>query len=252
MIIYLITNKVNEKRYVGQTTQSLKKRHWQHINDALVKKYPYPLHCAIRKYGPENFNVRVLLKCNSMEELNHREGYLIRLFNTHISNNNGYNIRFGGSNSFLSEDTKIKMSIAATGRIKSLEERAKLSIANSGKKLTREHKEKLRIASTKRILTSEEKKKISDSKRGKPRSKETKKKLSLANLGKKFNEETIKKLRLCRTNIVPVKCLETSKIYPSMNEAARQMGLSVHQIMRSVDGKKIKATFTFKRVSHDV
>jgi group I intron endonuclease len=248
MIVYMITNKINSKRYVGQTVQPIEARHWQHINDALVKKFPYPLHCAIRKYGKENFSMKVLVRCDSIEELNNREAFLIKLFGTHISKGNGYNVRWGGSNSLLSTETKEKMAISATGRVKSAEERQKLSLANKGKKLTKQHIEKLRIAGFLRVQTPESNKKVSDSKKGKPRSEETKKKLSIANTGKKYGEETIKKLRLCRKNLVAVECVQNGIKYPSVNEAARQMGISVDRILRSINGKKIRLPFTFKRV----
>jgi group I intron endonuclease len=249
MIVYLITNKINGKRYVGQTIQPLKVRHWQHTNDAMVKRAPYPLHCAIRKYGIENFDMDILVKCNSIEELNLQEAHHIKLLGTLSSDGGGYNLRSGGENSLQSKETKQKIAKAATGRIKSSEERHKLSVAHKGRKLTTEHKEKLHIAGTGRILTPEERKKVSDSKKGKPRSEETKEKLRVANTGKKYGEETIKKLRLCRKNLVAVECVQNGIIYPSVNEAARQVGISGHQVLRSINGKKIKPPFTFKRAS---
>lgn len=248
MIIYLFTNTINGKRYVGQTTQPIEKRYWQHENDAMVKKLPYPLHCAIRKYGMHNFKMKILSRCWSMEEMNHREGYYIKLFNTIVGNKKGYNVLLGGSNSKRSDETKKKMSIAFTGRVKSPEERLKMSLRNKGKKLSEQHKEKLRISSTGKTQSPEARKKVSDSKIGKPRSEATKQKVREANLGKKYGEETIKKLRLCRKNLVPVTCVETGTTYPSMNEAARQTGLGLDQIIRSVNGKKIKSCFTFKKV----
>ena len=48
-IIYKITNKVNGKVYIGQTTKSLKKRWTEHVYTNPTRKYL--LHKAIQKYG---------------------------------------------------------------------------------------------------------------------------------------------------------------------------------------------------------
>lgn len=69
---------------------------------------------AIRKHGKKNFSIKTLAKCNSLEELNHREQYYIRLFDTLYPN--GYNLRPGGDNSMPSDSTKKKMSKAKIGK----------------------------------------------------------------------------------------------------------------------------------------
>jgi group I intron endonuclease len=58
-IVYLIQNKVNGKKYVGQTICRLNARWRQHRHSA-KKGSTYPIHAAIRKYGPENFSVSLL------------------------------------------------------------------------------------------------------------------------------------------------------------------------------------------------
>ena len=51
--IYLITNIVNDKKYVGQTVQNGKRRFNTHKRDALKHQSPLPLHRAIlaKQYG---------------------------------------------------------------------------------------------------------------------------------------------------------------------------------------------------------
>jgi group I intron endonuclease len=56
--IYLITNKINDKQYVGQTKNLIKKRFDQHCSHNFrVKSY---LRKAIDKYGKENFEINLL------------------------------------------------------------------------------------------------------------------------------------------------------------------------------------------------
>ena len=49
-VIYCYTNKINGKRYVGQTVQKLKNRHCQHLSGKqLIDK-------KLKQYGVENSN----------------------------------------------------------------------------------------------------------------------------------------------------------------------------------------------------
>ena len=64
-VIYCYTNKINGKRYVGQTVQKLKNRHCQHISATKFKSSHHdnfsPIHRAMRKYGIENFKLEILI-----------------------------------------------------------------------------------------------------------------------------------------------------------------------------------------------
>ena len=74
--IYKITNTVNNKVYIGQST-NIEKRFGEHKRNAFNPKthtYYYPLYCAIRKYCIDNFAFEVLEEC-SVEELTIREQY---------------------------------------------------------------------------------------------------------------------------------------------------------------------------------
>ena len=60
MIIYLITNTVNGKKYVGQHCGTTDSRWKQHLQAALKLEDPKPLYASMRKYGIENFKYEVL------------------------------------------------------------------------------------------------------------------------------------------------------------------------------------------------
>ena len=104
MIVYKITNKITGKSYIGQTVSSLSKR-WSDHNSS--KKNCTYLKRSIEKYGKNAFQIKILVRCNNIEEMNHREQYYIKLFNTLAPN--GYNLESGGNNKRLHEETKLKM-----------------------------------------------------------------------------------------------------------------------------------------------
>lgn len=94
--IYLITNDINSKVYVGQTIQSLKKRFNGHCcyskSDKSVNMY---IKRAIHKYGRDKFHISLLEEC-PIENLNSREKYWIDFYDSY---NNGYNLTKGGQDS---------------------------------------------------------------------------------------------------------------------------------------------------------
>lgn len=99
--IYMYTNKINGKKYIGQA-KNFNKRHGEHIRSSHNKnqKYDYnvPFHCAIRKYRIENFDIKILAENLTQEKMNEYEKFFIKRHNTLTKNNYGYNISTGGSN----------------------------------------------------------------------------------------------------------------------------------------------------------
>lgn len=89
-IIYIITNKVNGKVYIGQTRKALSERMRHHFS-----KYETctKLKEAITSYGKDNFTYNVL-ELVPYSKLNEREAYYIAQYN---SVSNGYNIKKGNS-----------------------------------------------------------------------------------------------------------------------------------------------------------
>lgn len=84
--IYKITNKVNGKKYVGQSN-NISRRFSEHC-----LRNEIPVDVAIQKYGKDNFSFEVLEEC-SIEELNSKEVYWIEKENAFTE---GYNCNIGG------------------------------------------------------------------------------------------------------------------------------------------------------------
>ena len=88
MFIYKISNSINNKVYIGQTIRPIEDRFRRHINDAINNNLNTHFARAIRKYGKENFFIEEIDQADNQEELNLKEQYWIRYFD---SINNGYN-----------------------------------------------------------------------------------------------------------------------------------------------------------------
>lgn len=92
--IYLITNKINGKMYVGKSINMYKRINYRHKRSQNPNIKPESfLHKAIQKYGWKNFEVKILEEYNSINNtlLLDRESYWIKKLGT-LSTNNGYNI----------------------------------------------------------------------------------------------------------------------------------------------------------------
>lgn len=111
MLVYLATNLINGKQYVGYTTKTLLERTRVHIYKSkckLNKHYFYLFKQALRKYGEDNFKWEVLEQCSTKEECCKKEIIYISKYNT-ISPN-GYNLTTGGNGGILLDETKLKIS----------------------------------------------------------------------------------------------------------------------------------------------
>lgn len=115
MIIYKAENKVNGKIYIGQTIHTLEYRKKQHENSVKYKN-SYAFAKAIKKYGKENFLWEIIDTAKNIEELNEKESYYILKYHSLITEN-GYNLKGGGENSFLTQEVKDKIGNAQKGEL---------------------------------------------------------------------------------------------------------------------------------------
>jgi group I intron endonuclease len=103
---YCHTNKVNGKRYVGQTTGTMESRWTEHVHAARQQRGSRLLGAAIRKYGPDAFDHEVLevIVATQQEADLVETGWIGRKASRAPS---GYNLTAGGgSNGLHHEDTK--------------------------------------------------------------------------------------------------------------------------------------------------
>jgi len=105
MHVYLTTNKINGKKYIGYSTRN---------DDSYLGSGPLIL-AAIKKYGKQNFEKIILEECLSIEEVSRAERKWIELYDA-VNSEEFYNLSEGGYGgnpetvkkywSFLTEDER--------------------------------------------------------------------------------------------------------------------------------------------------
>lgn len=121
MVVYLITNLINGKRYIGMDTKN--NPNYLGSGSLIVK--------AIKKYGKENFKKEILETCSTINELEKRETYWIEYFDA-LNDENFYNladVRKRGKNPFKNKTAEELKNIF--DKIKSKERNKKIGKANS-------------------------------------------------------------------------------------------------------------------------
>lgn len=114
MLIYKITNTINNKIYIGQTTKTLEERKKSY--HSTYKSCRRPIESAMAKYGFENFTWEIIDYANTRKELDEKERYWISFYNSLTPN--GYNVELGGNSiGKHSEETKRKISEAQKGEL---------------------------------------------------------------------------------------------------------------------------------------
>ena len=205
-IVYQHKNKINGKIYIGITSQKPEDR-WgsQGCN---YKSSPH-FYSAIQKYGWDNFEHNILFTGLTKEQACLKEQELIKEYNL-MNREFGYNSTSGGDIFVMNEETKQKISQAMRGNQNNLghpcseEKKKKISDAQKGRKFTEEHKQKLSEAAKNRhVPCSEKKKQI-------------------------LKEKSHKK---------PVYCEELNKVFESVQECGRQLGIPATNITKLCNGR---------------
>lgn len=248
--IYLWTNEINGKHYVGQA-QCFYNRMATYKNKGATPK----LQNAIDKYGINNFDIEILEKCD-IKHLDEREQYWMDYYKSY-EQDKGYNIsRYASTTRGFthSEETRKKLSDFKKANP------VHLSGAKNGMYGKKHTKEELIAISehTRKMWEDEEYRKFQSERvsgennyfygkhyngelnpmYGKHHSKETKDKISKAKKGKQNLYASIK-----------IRCIEKDKIYHSISEAAEELDTYYLAIKKALeDSEKTCKGYHFEKL----
>lgn len=228
--IYLTTNLLNNKIYIGQT--NAKRKSYIGGGDLLKK--------AIKKYGKDNFKREIIVEGEFNQKLiDELEIHYINLFNS-TNSKIGYNLKPGGYGNIkgfkMSEEAKKKIGLASTGRKRTYiiteELRHAYGNGNRGRKQSKGEIER-------------RSKSISKSLTGKKLSEAHKTNLSTASKNKPKKKASVERMRnsminnLGNSRAVTVHDSNNNLIgeFPSLSECARILKISSGNIAGYCSGK---------------
>lgn len=169
--VYMATNRVNGKRYIGFTSRSMARRAYEHEWEATKSKRVrlYIFHKAIRAHGADMFDWTILADGLSQPDALALEEKMVAELKPE------YNSTAGGKGS--------------AGRVRSAEERARQSALMKGRRNSPEALARMAAKLRGGKRTQEQRERISASVRGKPKSAEHRAALSAAHQGVKLSEK---------------------------------------------------------------
>lgn len=227
--IYMTTNLINNKKYIGQHKGSIKDNYLG--SGILLKK-------AIEKYGEENFKKEILCQCSTREEADKKEKEYISLYNA-VNNKDFYNLAEGGSKGdgwrackryFQANPQKAQEVYKKNGerlqnwKITHPEEYKEKALAPflAGSKRWREsHLEEVALH-MKKVQTAKEK---------------------WQKEHKKEYQEQVEKWRKAgsEANSQKIRCITTNEIFPSQCAAARHYNISQTNISKCIHKERYSA-----------
>lgn len=185
--LYLVTNTLNGKQYVGQTIVAGNRVG----HGKLITK-------AYNKYGKDSFTYEPI--CNGIENrntLNFMEKFWIKVMDCRIPN--GYNIEHGGSKvEKIADETRAILSAKSKGNQRRLgtkqSEATRALMSAQRKNPSAEYRRRLSEAQKGRVVTAETRAKISAAQKGRVIPDEVKMKIKEARKHQVFSNETKRKL----------------------------------------------------------
>lgn len=134
-LVYLITNIINNSRYIGYTSTSLPYRRYHHLHAAKAEKPKMVIARAIKKYGSDNFKFQIIRDGLSIDEAWKLEERLIAELKPE------YNVSSGGKSPGhgvkWTEERRLRQSAMSKGKKHSAEARAKMKASQA--KVDRSH-----------------------------------------------------------------------------------------------------------------
>lgn len=133
-VIYVHTNLINGKKYVGMTEKTMMERWAVHIKDSRSrigkKSYCRYFHSAIRKYGEDAFAHEVLEVVVGKDVADEAERHWIAQLNCRAPH--GYNIAAGGSRGPMHEDSRARIAAASRARMMAMPPEDRKEMARKG------------------------------------------------------------------------------------------------------------------------
>lgn len=230
--IYMITNKINNKKYIGMRTYN-----GDDIKNDIYMGSGKILRQAFKKYRIENFEKAILEVCTK-ENVSVKEKEYIEKFNA-IDDNMFYNIAPGGKGGRVFKVYKQGENWHSYGKRHSNETKEKLSKANKGKKRSKEFCKLMKDINVGKILSEETKENIRIANTGKKRSDETKKKMSKIHKNRIVSEKAKENLKASKNLIIKV-TLSNGEIikFNSKAECSRHFNLHGNMILYWLANKK--------------
>lgn len=170
--IYKITNKINNKIYIGKTENSIQHRFQEHIKTSRKScSYRSHLYSAMREYGVDNFSIELVESCD--ERLDERERYWIKFYQSQ-NPDIGYNIHEGGRGGRTFVETPPQMTqkqidALRVGWYLPASEKQKQTVKSlmTGRTVSEKTREKLRSANIGKVVSNETREKLSKIRKGK-------------------------------------------------------------------------------------
>lgn len=230
--IYITTNLINGKRYLGQKRFI---NNWKnYIGSGTVLKN------ASKKYSRENFKKDIIDIAYSEEELNQKE-YEYSVFFDVVNSDDWYNLVFGGGSTSgykFSEEQRQKLSEAKKGIRVSEAAKKKMSESRMGHPVSEETKIKIGNVHRGRTLTAEHIEKVRQGNLGKHLTEEAKQKISKANRGRKHTKRTQTKPQGPAPTLIY--CVELDMLFYGLLDANKKTGVDIAHINACCNNKQYR------------
>lgn len=234
-LVYVATNKLNGKKYVGLTQRTLVQRWYEHMGTA--RRYPKSyFHRAIAKYGVAAFDVQHVASATKVEHLADLERLVIADVQPEYNQTNGGELTVGKKHT---PESVARIAAKNRGQKRTAESRER----NRAQKqawwdANPEEKPKMaaalavaraKVDNVKRIAA------VSAANKGKPLSAEHRAKVSRGHIGVRHSAEVLR--RIAEKIKRPVLCVTTGAVYDCRISAAVGCGVSPQSVFRVCNGK---------------
>ena len=236
--IYVVTNKINGKQYVGLTSISVAHRWSEHKTCANIGKKTY-FYSALRKYGPDAFEISTYASVLNKSDLSRVEREIIQQLSPAYNQTNGGEVTFGRK---YDDATKERIRQGSLGRKRTPEQKEIQRRISKERWDTNPEFRAICLAAAAKgranVDREKQRKATGNAARGRIWSAESRAKLSTSCMGRVYGPEVID--RMAASKRKAVKCNETGEIFSCREEAAKATGVSKRTVFRDVQGEKRK------------